>query len=359
MRWTSRATCGRSWRRTVFRCHGPKKQEGGLRLDVRRRALVGGDTGAGVRPGTAKGEVLRRVTSATTTRSDAAGRRAADGRSRSPHSGPGSSRGRSGPTSSPGRSRPRNTGRSARSSGRRSRPCRTPKSRGTRSIAFVLAQLEAKGLQLSPEADRRTLIRRLHLDLIGLPPTPEEVEAFVNDTSPDAYEQLVDRLLASPHFGERWGRHWLDLARFAESDGYENDRLRPDAWRFRDWVDRRLQPRPAVRPVHRSSSSPATCCPNATAEQKIAAGLSPQHALEQRRRRATRRSSAPTPSRTAPTRPAAVWLGLTLGCASATRTSTTRSRSASTTSSTPSSTTPTTPTSTLPGRQAAPDARRR
>lgn len=102
--------------------------------------------------------------------------------------------------------------------------------------AYVLARLEAEGIEPSPEADRYTLIKRLYYDLVGLPPTPGEVDAFVNDTADDAYEQLVDRLLKSPHFGERWGRHWMDKARYADSDGYEKDRPRPNAWRYRDWV---------------------------------------------------------------------------------------------------------------------------
>jgi hypothetical protein len=101
---------------------------------------------------------------------------------------------------------------------------------------FVLARLEARGIEPAHEADRPTLIRRLALDLTGLPPEPDEVQAFLADPGPDAYERLVERLLASPHFGERWGRHWLDLARYADSDGYEKDNSRPDAWRYRDWV---------------------------------------------------------------------------------------------------------------------------
>lgn len=101
---------------------------------------------------------------------------------------------------------------------------------------FVLEKLEAKGLSPSPEADRRILIRRLSLDLLGLPPTPEEVAAFVADTAPKAYERLVDRLLASPHYGEHWARHWLDVVRFTESDGFEEDQQRPDAWPYRDYV---------------------------------------------------------------------------------------------------------------------------
>lgn len=103
---------------------------------------------------------------------------------------------------------------------------------------FILARLEAAGLQPSAEADRATLIRRVTLDLIGLPPTPEEVEAFVRDTSPKAYEKLIDRLLASPHYGERWGRHWLDLARYADTSGFHNDLDRPFAWKYRDYVVR-------------------------------------------------------------------------------------------------------------------------
>lgn len=101
---------------------------------------------------------------------------------------------------------------------------------------FVLAKQEAKDLTPSKEATRQTLIGRLYQDLIGLPPTPEEVQAFAADDSPDAYEQLVDRLLASPHYGERWARHWLDVVRFGESNGFEHDELRPNAWPYRDWV---------------------------------------------------------------------------------------------------------------------------
>ncbi|MEX0794247.1 MAG: PSD1 and planctomycete cytochrome C domain-containing protein [Pirellulaceae bacterium] len=102
--------------------------------------------------------------------------------------------------------------------------------------AFVLAGLEAEGLRPSPSAAPQTLIRRLYLDLTGLPPSIKEVQAFAADSSEEAYEAIVDQLLASEHFGERWGRHWLDLARFADSHGYLGDELRPDAWRYRDWV---------------------------------------------------------------------------------------------------------------------------
>ena len=108
--------------------------------------------------------------------------------------------------------------------------CRNPIDR------FVLSKLEQNRLAPNPQAEKRVLIRRAYFDVIGLPPTPQEVEAFVRDTAPNAYEQMIDRLLASSHYGERWGRHWLDLARFAESHGYEQDYDRPHAYHYRDFV---------------------------------------------------------------------------------------------------------------------------
>ena len=104
--------------------------------------------------------------------------------------------------------------------------------------AFILARLEEKGLKPAPAASKRTLVRRLYFDLIGLPPRPEEVEAFLADASADAWPKLIDRLLDSERYGERWGRHWLDVARYADSDGYEYDMLRPYSWRYRDYVIR-------------------------------------------------------------------------------------------------------------------------
>ncbi|MBX7166438.1 MAG: PSD1 and planctomycete cytochrome C domain-containing protein [Pirellulales bacterium] len=103
---------------------------------------------------------------------------------------------------------------------------------------FVLAKLEAAGLAPAPPADKRTLLRRVYFDLIGLPPSPAEVEAFLADESPEAFARVVDRLLASPRYGERWGRHWLDVVRYAETNGQDIDRNKPNAWRFRDYVIR-------------------------------------------------------------------------------------------------------------------------
>lgn len=93
---------------------------------------------------------------------------------------------------------------------------------------------------MSPEADRRTLIRRLTFDLLGLPPTPNEIEAFASDRDPQAYNKLIDRLLESPHYGERWARHWLDIAHYADTHGFERDQRRDNAWRYRDWVIRAI-----------------------------------------------------------------------------------------------------------------------
>src|SRR5262249_43131265 len=103
-----------------------------------------------------------------------------------------------------------------------------PAANGNPIDVFLLSAMKAKGLKPAPRADRRTLVRRAYLDLLGLPPTLEEVNAFVNDKSLDAWPKLIDKLLASPHYGERWARHWMDLVRYADSEGYEFDRDRPE-----------------------------------------------------------------------------------------------------------------------------------
>ncbi len=124
----------------------------------------------------------------------------------------------------------------------RNAPPRVSDARWTKNPidAFVKASLEAKGLTPAPEADRSTLIRRLYLDVTGLLPAPEEVDAFVHDPSPRAYENLVEKLLASSHYGERWGRFWLDVVRYADSSGFEHDRTLASAWRYRDYVIKAL-----------------------------------------------------------------------------------------------------------------------
>ena len=137
---------------------------------------------------------------------------------------------------------------------------------------FVLAKLEAEGVEPSPEAGQSKLIRRVSLDLIGLPPTPEELDRFLKDNQSGAYERLVDRLLASPHYGEKWALQWLDLARFGESDGYQTDFVRPYAWRWRHWV---------IDAINRNmpfdqftiEQIAGDLLPNATVEQKVATGF--------------------------------------------------------------------------------------
>jgi hypothetical protein len=135
--------------------------------------------------------------------------------------------------------------------------------------AFLLARLEAAGLKPAGPVDRRTLLRRVHLDLIGLPPTPAEQEAFLASKAPDAYARVVEQLLARPEYGERWGRHWLDVVRYAESNGYERDGAKPSAWRYRDYViDAFNQDRPFDRFVLEQVAGDEL--PDATAQTRIA-----------------------------------------------------------------------------------------
>jgi hypothetical protein len=136
---------------------------------------------------------------------------------------------------------------------------------------FILARLEKEGLQPAPEADRVRLLRRLSLDLIGLPPTIAEADAFLKDKSPNAYEKQVERLLGSPHYGERWGRHWLDAARYADSDGFEKDKQR-QVWFYRDWVINSLN---ADKPYDQFiiEQIAGDLLPNATQDNRVATGF--------------------------------------------------------------------------------------
>ncbi|HET6422515.1 MAG TPA: DUF1549 domain-containing protein, partial [Planctomycetaceae bacterium] len=177
---------------------------------------------------------------------------------------------------------------------------------------FILAQLEKEGLKPSPEADRYALIRRVSLDLLGIPPTVEEADAFARDTDPLAYERLVDRLLASPQYGERWARRWLDLARYADTNGYEKDRVR-SMWPYRDWVIKTLN---ADMPYDQFTVEQLAgdLLPNATQSQQIATGFHRNTMINEEggidplefRFHAMTDRIATT---------GAVWLGLTVGCA--------------------------------------------
>ena len=143
---------------------------------------------------------------------------------------------------------------------------------------FILARLEREGLKPSPEADQVTLLRRLYLDLIGLPPTPKEVDEYLADQNPRAYDAVVEKLLASPHYGERWGRHWLDAARYADSDGFEKDMSR-QVWFYRDWVVNAFnRDLPYDRFVIEQLAG--DLLPNATQEQIVATGFFAQFHAE-------------------------------------------------------------------------------
>jgi len=235
--------------RRCHECHGEKKQEGGLRLDSRQSILAGGDTGPAIVPGKPQQSLLIDAVNygeiyqmpprsklpdeeiARFTRWVALG---------APWLGDA--------IGAHGQADKEFDLEARRQSHWAWQPVRKPDlppvadTQWPRDAVdrFVLARLEQEGLQPAEQADRRTLIRRAYFDLIGLPPEPEAVDAFVADESPDAFAQLVDQLLASPHFGERWGRHWLDLVRYAESRGHEFDADAPNAFEYRDYVIRAL-----------------------------------------------------------------------------------------------------------------------
>ncbi|HMJ56107.1 MAG TPA: PSD1 and planctomycete cytochrome C domain-containing protein [Polyangiaceae bacterium] len=178
---------------------------------------------------------------------------------------------------------------------------------------FILARLEREGIKPSPEADRTTLLRRVSLDLTGLPPTPSAVDAFMADTSAAAYEKVVDRLLQSPSFGERWGAHWLDQAHYGDTDGFEADHIRPNAWRWRDWVIDALN-RDQPFDEFTIEQLAGDLLPGRTSTQVLATGFLRQTLYngedgvdleEDRTKRVVDRVSTV----------GATWLGLTLGCA--------------------------------------------
>jgi mono/diheme cytochrome c family protein len=212
-------------------CHGPDKQKSGLRLDRRAGALAGGDSGKVIVPGKAAESRLIQLVASD------------DPDSQMPPKKPLSAaevatlrawveQGAKWPDDGSAQASAADWW-SFKPLAKASVPA------GADAVDhFVRAKLKEKGLTPAPEADRRTLVRRLYFDLIGLPPTPEEVEAFVASKDANAYEKVVDKLLASEHYGERWARHWLDVVHFGETHGYDKDKPRPNAWPYRDYVIR-------------------------------------------------------------------------------------------------------------------------
>ncbi len=295
-------------------CHGAKKQESGLRLDSRDALLRGGDIGQVIAAGDSERSRLIVLVSGT------------DSQTVMPPDGPQLKPQEVGilrawidqgcvwPADVSPKTEIKNTHWSYQPIRRVAAP-NVKKSDWVRNSIdqFVLAELEKRGIAPSPEADRFTLIRRLNLDLLGLAPTLEEVDAFVNDSRTNAYEELVDRLLKSPHFGERWGRHWLDMARYADSDGYEKDNPRPDAYRWRDWVIDAIN-NDLPFDQFTIEQIAGDLLPNATAMQQLATAFHRQTLTnteggtdkEQWRVEACFDRTETT---------GAVWLGLTVGCA--------------------------------------------
>jgi mono/diheme cytochrome c family protein len=224
-------------------CHGPDKQKAGLRLDTKAGWQTGGDSGPAIRPGKPDASLLVKALHGK------------DGVTQMPPAGKLADRDIAALTKwiRDGAADPRDGG-PAKLGGQTLeaaktwwafQPVRRPpvpevtpgSAQVTNAIdRFVFAKLDKQGLTLAPPADRRTLIRRATYDLTGLPPTPEEVDAFLKDDSPTAFAKVVDRLLSSPHYGERWGRHWLDLVRYADTAGENSDHPLPHAWRYRNWV---------------------------------------------------------------------------------------------------------------------------
>ncbi len=295
-------------------CHGPDMQEGGLRLHIRKAAFDGGDSGPVIVPGKVDNSKL--ITLVTV----------------------GNDEGLTMPPETPlaaeqvallkrwiseGAVWPKNAAQDDTVKSDHwsfqpiSRPV-PPEVLGTDWVQnpidrFVLSRLEAEGFKPSPEADRTTLLRRVYLDVLGVPPTPAEVEAFLSDRQVGAYERAVDRLLAAPAYGERWARHWLDLARYADSDGYEKDLGRPHAWRYRHWVIDALNEN---LPFDRFTIEQLAgdLLPEANIERKVATGFH-RNTLTNREGGVDREEDRvkQTVDRTNTT--GAVWMGLTVGCA--------------------------------------------
>jgi hypothetical protein len=223
-------------------CHGPQKHRGGLRLDSREAVLRGGDSGVVVRPGQPDESLLIRAVRhgerlQMPPKKKLPPRAIADLAAwvRMGLPWPGSTVVAKAPSAP-----------SKDADFWAFRPPVQPPLPAVRDAAwpsaavdrFVLAALETKGLRPAAQADKRTLLRRVTFDLTGLPPTPEEVELFARDDAPDAFSRVVERLLASPGYGEKWGRHWLDVARYADSNGMDENLAQANAWRYRDWVIR-------------------------------------------------------------------------------------------------------------------------
>ncbi len=302
-------------RASCYSCHGSDAQEGGLRLDNRARALAGGDNGKVIVPGDVKAGSLLTLL-----------RGENEDLGRMPPEGEGTpltaeqislfeawiAQGAPWPDSADVAITSEHWSfqllqRPDLPSVKAEQWVRNPIDQ------FVLARLESEGISPSGRASRSTLIRRVYLDLLGLLPSAAEVEEFLNDQRTDAYQQMVNRALKSPHYGERWGRHWLDLARYADSDGYEKDRARPHAWRYRDWVINSLN---ADLPFDQFTVAQLAgdMLPEAKVADRVASGFhrntlhNTEGGTDQEEDRVKKTVDRTNTFGT-------VWLGLTIGCA--------------------------------------------
>jgi Protein of unknown function (DUF1549)/Protein of unknown function (DUF1553)/Planctomycete cytochrome C len=302
-----------------YKCHGPRIARGQLRLDDKKSALKGGISGAAIIPGDAgKSLLLRRILGE-------------GGEARMPMGGVPLKPAQvdlirkwidQGAEWADGETGRRSDGAIEREAPKHwayIKPAR-PELPPVKNVAwarnpidrFILARLEKEGLAPSPEAAKETLVRRVYLDLTGLPPSPKEVDQFLADASPDAYEKLVDRLLASPHYGERWARPWLDLARYADSNGYERDVPRV-MWKYRDWVINALN-KDMPFDQFTVEQIAGDMLPNATLDQKIATGFHRNTMLNQEAGVDDEEARWETLIDRVNTT-GTVWLGATIGCA--------------------------------------------
>lgn len=296
-------------------CHGGAQQMAGLRLDNGKDALAGGYSGAVIVPGqTATSKLIDRITSTK------------DGY-RMPPAGPalkpeevaalknwieGGAVWPAGVTLGKATAR-KNTHWAFQPLLDAKAPAVKNSSWVRNGIdSFVLARLEEKGWQPAAEADKLTLLRRVSLDLTGLPPTADAVRAYLADTRPDAYERMVEGLLKSPHYGERWARHWLDLARYADTDGFEKDLPRPHSWRWRNYVIDSLN---ADKPFNQFTIEQLAgdLLPGATLEQKIATGFH-RNTLINREAGVARQEDRFEALVNRVNTTSTTWLGLTMGC---------------------------------------------
>lgn len=292
-----------------FACHGPGMQMNGLRLDDGESAVKGGYSGASIIPGDSKSSPL-----VDRLHSD-------KDKYKMPPSGPRLTEQEIALISTwidQGAKYP-----AASASSKKNpkldhwsfQPIRRPEiSAGQNAIDyFIQTRLKKEGFTPSPKAPKEILIRRTSLDLRGLPPTPEEVQQFLSDSSPNAYEKMVDRFLASPSYGEKWARQWLDLARYADSDGYEKDLVRPYAWRWRNWVINSLnQDMPFDQFTIEQIAG--DLLPNATTEQKVATGFH-RNTLINREAGVPRAEDRFEQTINRTNTISTTWLGLTSGCA--------------------------------------------